>query len=522
MPKSDPGFTRADPARLDFQYLEDLATGYWYSESLFAAVELRLFHHIETGTRDTAELARAANCRLSPLARLMEVLAGMDLVSRSNGRWFNNPLTRRYLLPSQPDYMGDFLLYRRYLQPRWQRLAEHVTGPETLRPRLSVEDDYEKRNFHYVRAVDRLTRLKAREIEDVLEGLAWRGPILDVGGGAGALSRRLIQNRPDETAVLLELPEVLAAARRLYPSKAHWDRLNGVACDFRLASPFGRNPHFGLILMSNFLHAYGPMDAERLLARAAKRLKPGGILLIHDYFPDVAAGPSSRGGLHDVNMMLNTLDGVCHPSGMVTAWLCDLGLQACHVIPLSSDSAVILAGKTKTPLALSAASRRKVMAQKAVDLGFQKAIALDPTHIKTAPWVQIKCRFGCGHFGSSLQCPPHTRIAVQTGQLLASYTKALLLVDQPPGQLFHRRLLELEKAAFLNGFHKALAFGAGPCMLCKTCDTGKPCRFPELARPSMEASGMDVFETVRRSGLTLAPVTAPDDYVKYIGLLLLE
>lgn len=520
MPKGDPGFTRADPARLDFQYLEDLATGYWYSESLFAAVELRLFHHIETGTLDTQGLAQAANCRLSPLARLMEVLAGMDLVSRSNGLWFNNPLARRYLLPDQPDYIGDFLFYRRYLQPRWQSLAEHVAESGTLLPRLSAEDDYERRNYHYVRAVDRLARLKAREIETVLEGLAWSGPILDVGGGAGALSRRLIQNRLEETAVLLELPEVLAAAHRLYPSEAHWDRLHSVACDFRFASPFGTNRRFGLILMSNFLHAYGPVDAEKMLARAVKMLKPGGIVLIHDYFPDVAAGPSSRGGLHDLNMMLNTLDGVCHPSGMVIDWLADSGLAAHQVIPLSSDSAVILARQNELPL--PAVSRRQAMVQKAEKIGFQKVVRLTPSQIKTAPWVQVKCRFGCAHFGSSLQCPPHTRTEVQTGQLLTSYTEALLLVDQPPGKSFHRRLLELEKEAFLSGFHKALAFGAGPCTVCKTCDTGKPCRFPELARPSMEASGMDVYETVRRCGLTLAPIAAPDGYVKYIGLLLLE
>lgn len=515
-----PGYTRADPARLDFQYLEDLATGYWYSESLFAAVELRLFHHIESKALDTEMLAQAANCRLSPLARLMEVLAGMDLVSRSQGRWFNNPLARRYLLPDQPNYMGDFLLYRRYLQSRWQGLADRVAGPGTLPSRLCAGDNYEQRNFHYVRAVDRLARLKARDIEAMLDGLVWTGPVLDVGGGAGAFSRRLLRGRPEEKAVLLELPEVLTAARRLYPLKAHWDRLYGVACDFRFASPFGPNQQFGMILMSNFLHAYGGGTAERLLGRAVKLLKPDGIILIHDYFPDVAAGLWSRGGLHDINMMLNTLDGACHSTGTVRAWLSNFGLGAHHVIPLVSDSAVILAGQNKFPL--SAVSRRQVMVQKAVEIGFQKTIDLDPSQIKTAPWVQVKCRFGCAHFGSSLQCPPHTRTEAQTGQLLASYSEALLLVDQPPGKSFHRRLLELEKEAFLSGFHKALAFGAGPCTLCNTCDTGKPCRFPELARPSMEASGMDVYETVRRCGLTLAPVTAPDGYVKYIGLLLLE
>ncbi len=35
-------FQSADPTRTSFQFLENLATAYWYSESLFAAIELRL------------------------------------------------------------------------------------------------------------------------------------------------------------------------------------------------------------------------------------------------------------------------------------------------------------------------------------------------------------------------------------------------------------------------------------------------------------------------------------------------
>lgn len=42
-----------------------------------------------------------------------------------------------------------------------------------------------------------------------------------------------------------------------------------------------------------------------------------------------------------------------------------------------------------------------------------------------------------------------------------------------------------------------------------------------MARPSMEAAGIDVFETVRRAGLSLRPLKERDDYVRYFALLLL-
>jgi hypothetical protein len=38
----------------------------------------------------------------------------------------------------------------------------------------------------------------------------------------------------------------------------------------------------------------------------------------------------------------------------------------------------------------------------------------------------------------------------------------------------------------------------------------------------MEGSGIDVYTTARKAGIRLEPVTDKDQYVKYIGLVLLE
>jgi hypothetical protein len=42
------------------------------------------------------------------------------------------------------------------------------------------------------------------------------------------------------------------------------------------------------------------------------------------------------------------------------------------------------------------------------------------------------------------------------------------------------------------------------------------------ARPSMEACGIDVYETSRNAGFRIEPVREKSDYVKYFGLLLME
>lgn len=154
--------------------------------------------------------------------------------------------------------------------------------------------------------------------------------------------------------------------------------------------------------------------------------------------------------------------------------------------------------------------------------GFRRATPVSPQNVITAPWVRLKCRFGCALYGKDLQCPPHGLSSHETREMLDSYTSALLLEGAPPGRAFHDRLLRLEKKAFLAGFYKAFVFGAGPCPLCASCAEDGICRHPEQARPAMEGSGIDVYATARRAGIFLEPVTEKDQYVKYIGLLLLE
>lgn len=320
------------------QSLEDLACAYWGSDTLFAALELDLFATLGDGTLTLAALASSARCRPAPLARLLTALARLNLVQEHHDGWRNLPLALRHLVPGGPEHLGDFLLYRRYLQPPWRGLAQAVAA-RPLPPALSRDDDYPTRNRHYVRALDQLARRKAREIIAELRHIPWRGPILDVGGGAGALCRALVQEEQAPNATLFDLPEVLAAAQELYPAPEDWHGISPQAGEF-ISHPFASQERFGMIVLANFLHIYNETDARQCLAKARTLLEAGGHLLIHDYCPDRGA---SKGALYDLNMLINTADGQCHTACDLISWLAALGLSDARAIDLPSDSALIIA-----------------------------------------------------------------------------------------------------------------------------------------------------------------------------------
>ena len=116
----------ADIASEEFQFLEDLATAYWYSEVLFAALELDICGILSEGSSSPEDLARKTGCDLDSLSRLLAALATLGLIVEENGKFENGPLAARYLVPGGGRFAGDFLRYRRYLVPHWQRLIPRI------------------------------------------------------------------------------------------------------------------------------------------------------------------------------------------------------------------------------------------------------------------------------------------------------------------------------------------------------------------------------------------------------------
>ena len=102
-----------DPRTNGGQYLEDLATAYWVSDALFTALEMDLFQTIDDfGIRGAslAELAPKLNANESALNRYLALLSSLGLLGQHQNIYYNQLITREYLLKASPLYQGDSLL----------------------------------------------------------------------------------------------------------------------------------------------------------------------------------------------------------------------------------------------------------------------------------------------------------------------------------------------------------------------------------------------------------------------------
>ncbi len=168
-------------------------------------------------------------------------------------------------------------------------------------------------------------------------------------------------------------------------------------------------------------------------------------------------------------------------------------------------------------------------AEKAKSLGLSRAEIIDTKNVVVGNWVRLKCQYGCGGYGQCLTCPPYSPTPDFTKKMISEYSKGLLmqtqkvvLVDRPRlGSKLRNIVAGLEREIFLDGYYKAFGMASGPCRFCKACDTQEPCKHPYRARPSMEACGIDVYQTAKNCGFELEVVKTEDSPYSYVGLILI-
>jgi len=166
-------------------------------------------------------------------------------------------------------------------------------------------------------------------------------------------------------------------------------------------------------------------------------------------------------------------------------------------------------------------SLRKYISR-AIELGAIEAKEIRVDTVVTAAWVRLKCQYGCGGYGNCLTCPPYSPTPEETARVLAGYTRAILIHGQDYGDVSEIGL-KVEREIFFDGYHKAFSFGSGPCRLCDDCNVEEgECRHPGEARPAMEASGIDVFSTVRANGYPIEVVRDTSEEANYYSLVLVE
>lgn len=507
--------TKILPSNNSYSTFCDLIGGYRMFCVMAEALRSGVIDLLEDGKRPADELLESAALRPDEGRRFIDLLVNVGLIEQYDGCLYLSRFSRSFLSRTSPTSQRHVIEFEPTLLENWRRLGVVLHEGQGSLIREQSANDYRERLQLFQQAMTEAAMVRSRELWDALTDLPERGTIIDIGAGEGTYLSEFLARHPGWRGIACDLPDVCArAAIASIPHNLSFHPCNILERQELDVLVAGHCATADLLLFSNICHCYGPDENRALLEQAAKMLAGDGLLVVHDFYRDA----NSFGALYDLHMLVNTYNGRSYTTAETAALLGGAGFPHHSIIELPSRSLAMVATRNQPYQAVSSLFALK---SHALSHGFFASAELDPARIRSEAWVRAKCSYGCSQYGKRWSCPPHAMDQTVFEDLLGCYSRALLVVGQPPLRDFQEKLLGLEREAFLGGFKKALVFSGGPCCWCEECDDTR-CRFPEKRRPSLESCGCDVFALAESCGIPVVPLRNSDDFVQYIGLLLID
>ncbi|KJY18233.1 methyltransferase [Streptomyces sp. NRRL S-104] len=328
-----------------------LLTGAWTTQALAACAQLRLPEAMDrhTGT-PAAELARTVGAHPESLATLLRYLAMLGVV-RDGPDGFRLTGVGALLDARAPGSMRPLALM--YGGPFYQSFAHLAHTVRSGQP--GFEHLYGENHFdHFARHPELATLFDQSMVSSapIFEPLpahpvltaAATAPgrprtVVDIAGGTGELLGRILTAHPTLRGILLERPQVLAAARtRLAATPV------GARCDFRPGDFADVPPGGDVYVLSRVLHDWDDDRCRSILRHCADAM-PGhaDLLVVERLLP--ADGAASLATAWDLHMMCNT-GGRERTAEHYARLLADCGLALVGHTPLALGAHTLHARRT--------------------------------------------------------------------------------------------------------------------------------------------------------------------------------
>ncbi len=281
--------------------------GYWNSQVVRAAADLRLADHLAGGPRTADDVAALEASDPHATYRLMRACTGLGLLTCDDDGRFAVTAAGALLQDGVPWSLRDHALA--FGAPGhwlpWGRLPEAVrTGGTQADAVLGAGlFDYlagqPEEAAQFAASMQALTGAVAADAARVID-VAGVSLAVDVGGGTGQLVRELMRVNDGLRGHVLDLPEAAKAAREAADADGLGARFSAEAGDF-----FAAVPAADLYLLKAVLHDWDDDSCVRILRNCREAARPGArLIVIENVIRD--PGRDRFATLLDMNMLAVT------------------------------------------------------------------------------------------------------------------------------------------------------------------------------------------------------------------------
>ena len=307
------------------QEIVDLASAYYGSAVLFAAIDNDVFARVEAG-----EFASATEAELPRGVRLLlDACVAEGLLEKNDGVYSNTAAGRMALVPGGPADLTKAIRYNRDVYPAWGRLADFArTGKPVERPEIHLGEDPVRTKAFAASMFGRAMGIGRRVVPMVdLKASVEGGEIrlLDLAGGPAAYAILLCQENPSLKCVTVDLKAISAEAAGYVERFGLRDRIECRAGDYH-ADTYEKGA-YDAVTIFGALHQESPAQIVDILKRAHDALKPSGRLFVLDMMTDATRTAPKFSALFAVNMALTTENGWVFSDEELKGWMREAGFR---------------------------------------------------------------------------------------------------------------------------------------------------------------------------------------------------
>ena len=326
---------------------------YRYRDGLYAVdllgaalVWLDFFTWLGEHPSDKAAICRALEIAERPTDVMLTLFTAMGLVRARDGVFSLTESAREHLVKTSPWFMGPYYASLKERPVCKDYVNVLRTGQPANWGSLKNEKDWAKAMEDEAFAQSFTAAMDCRGVylgQAMARLLDLRGHthLLDVAGGSGIYACSLVARHPHLRATVLEKPPVDRVAAAAIAQRGYAERVSVRVGDmFAEEFPADCDAH----LFSNVLHDWEEPDVKKLLAKSARALPSGGLLVIHDMHLDEAKSGPLPVAEYSALLMHSTW-GKCYSLAELRSYFDELGFVDMKFTPTAADRSFVTARK---------------------------------------------------------------------------------------------------------------------------------------------------------------------------------
>jgi predicted O-methyltransferase YrrM len=275
-----------------------VATGFWASQALLTAVDLRVFTVLFGGPKTAAEIAAETKTDPAALEAVLDANCALGFLHRSGERFRNDEVSNAFLVEGSP---GSYVELVRFMRDPVFSLAGQLR--DTVRSGASPipPDQMDATEVALARALHNGLYAAMMRVAEILDiEFSTYSKLLDLGSHTGAGALCLARRYPQFQAAILDRPVFQPVAEEFIRSMKLEDRIHFVPGNPDEVQPGG---NYDLILLPHQLSRRPRASLPAMLERVSQSLRPGGMILVTEFLLEESKAEPKEAALFRLNIL---------------------------------------------------------------------------------------------------------------------------------------------------------------------------------------------------------------------------